>query len=133
MDLSGKNFKKKLVGASPVAQWFKLCTLLICVFGSQAQTYSTHQLCCGGIPHTKNRERLAQMLVQGKSSSRKKKEEKEEEATMKMFQQASANTLRMNEKIENIFKETEDRKKNQKENLETEKYNQNENPIEHVQ
>ena len=27
--------------------------------------------CCGGIPRTKNRERLAQMLAQGQSSSQK--------------------------------------------------------------
>ena len=44
-------------------------------FESWAWTNSTHQPCCGGIPHTKNRGRLAQMLAQSESSSPKKKKQ----------------------------------------------------------
>ena len=43
-------------------------------FGSQARTHTPLvQLCCGSVPHTKNRGRWAQVLAQGQSSSSKKK------------------------------------------------------------
>ena len=54
------DYEKLCPGGQPHGQVVKvLCTLLwvqVCGFGSQVQTYSTHQPCCGGIPHTKQRK-----------------------------------------------------------------------------
>ena len=50
----------KITGAGPVATWLKFCLLCFLVqvqrFKSQIRTYSTHQPCFGGIPHTKWRK-----------------------------------------------------------------------------
>ena len=43
-----------------MAEWLKsVCSTSVAQvlrFGSQAETYSTHQPCCGGVPHTKWRK-----------------------------------------------------------------------------
>ena len=42
-------------------------------FRFRVWTYSAHQTCCGGVPHTKSRGRLTQMLVQGNLPKAKKR------------------------------------------------------------
>ena len=45
------------LGPGAVAEWLKFHALhfsgQVCWFGSWVQTYSTHQPCCGGVPHRK--------------------------------------------------------------------------------
>ena len=68
---------KEFLEADPVVQWLSLHALPqwpgVHRFGSQVRTCRPLvRPCCGGVPHTKNRGRLAQMLAQGQSSSPKK-------------------------------------------------------------
>ena len=59
-DLAVERAKREACEAGSGAKWLKVPVLCfggpVCTFGSQARTYSTHQPCCGGIPHTKWRK-----------------------------------------------------------------------------